>query len=93
MNSKIINGKEFFLSDKTNKKLKVMVNGKWIHFGDSRYKQYFDKTRLLDKSTNHLDPERRIAYLKRATQIKDKHGHLTANDKTSPNYFAIHYLW
>jgi hypothetical protein len=91
--SKVINGKEYFVSEKANKKLKVKVNNKWIHFGDSDYQHFFDKTGLLDKKMNHLDDNRRQSYLKRASKILDKNGNKTMYDENSPNYYAIKILW
>jgi hypothetical protein len=88
-----INGIEYQLSEKKNKKLKAYVNGKWVHFGQKGYDHYFDKTSLLPKSENHLDETRRELYLKRASKITNKEGNLTAKDKTSPNWFSIHILW
>jgi hypothetical protein len=93
MSSKVINGSRYYESEKPNKKLKVKVNDKWIHFGDSRYQHFFDKTKLLDESFNHLDDDRRQRYLKRASKIKDKDGKLTMYDENSPNYYAIRILW
>jgi hypothetical protein len=88
-----INGSEYELSDNKNKKLKIKVNNKWVHFGDSRYEHYFDKTKLLNPQFNHLDKERRTKYLSRASKIKDKEGNLTANDPNSPNYHSMRILW
>ena len=90
----IIDGLRFEISNRKNKKLKVLKDGKWIHFGDSRgYAHFFDKTSLLNPNMNHYDINRRYNYLKRALNIKDKEGNLTAYDDTSPNYYAINYLW
>ena len=84
---------EYFLSDKKDKKLFTIVNGKKIYFGDSNYQHYYDKTGLLAKSQNHLDEKRKKSYLARASKIKDKAGNLTVNDPTSPNYFSMRILW
>lgn len=84
---------EYFISDKSNKKLFTIVNGKKIYFGDSNYQHYYDKTGLLAKSTNHLDEKRKKSYLARASKIKDKLGNLTVNDPTSPNWHALRILW
>lgn len=91
--SKLIDGFRFYKSEKPNKKLKVKVNDKWIHFGNSNYEHYFDRTGLLNKKFNHLDEERRKRYLARATKIKDKEGYLTVYDLNSPNYYSVRYLW
>jgi hypothetical protein len=90
---KLINGLRYFKSEKPNKKLKVKVNDKWVHFGNSNYEHYFDKTGLLDKNLNHLDDDRRRRYIARASKIKNKDGNLTANDINSPNYHSINILW
>ena len=42
----------------------VLVNDKWIHFGDSRYEQFRDSTPLkLYSYLDHKDKERRRNYL------------------------------
>ena len=81
----------FEVSTRKNKKYMTTYKGKVIHFGDKRYQQYFDKIGFY-KNLNHLDNERRKNYLTRAKGIKSK-GRLTYNDKTSPNYYSIKYLW
>lgn len=81
------------LSEKKDKKLKVKVNNKVIHFGQIGYEHYFDKTGLLNKKLNHKDKERRKRYLLRAKNIKDKSGKLTATNPESPNYHSINILW
>ena len=83
----IINGYDYKKSTKKDKKLMVVVNGKTIHFGDTAYEQYRDKTGLLPKSSNHNDDKRRQRYLKRARGIKG------ADDVNSANYHAINILW
>ena len=88
-----INGIEYQLSEKKNKKLKAYVNEKWVHFGQKGYDHYRDATSLLPKSQNHLDLKRRELYLKRALKITDKEGNLTKDDKTSSNYHALRILW
>jgi hypothetical protein len=87
-----LDGYGYFKSDKPDKKLMVNVNGKWIHFGDTNYEHYFDRTGLLNKNYNHLDPKRRLAYLARSTKIKDSTG-LSVNNPESANYHAIRVLW
>ena len=84
---------DYFVSDRKDKKLKVLINGHWIHFGQYPYQHYNDRTNLLDKKYNHNDKERRKAYLKRATYITDKNHNMTAEDINSPNYHAINILW
>lgn len=82
-----INGYDYKRSTKKGKKLMVVVNGKTIHFGATEYQQFYDKTGLLTKSSNHLDEKRRQNYLKRAKGL----GHST--DPTSANFHAINILW
>ena len=81
------------LSTKKNKKLKVVVNGKTIHFGDVRYQHFKDSTGLLDKKLNHRDKKRQASYFARAKGIKNKQGQLTYKDPMSPNYHAVKMLW
>ena len=92
MTSKVIDGYTYSVSTNKNKKLKVVVNGTTIHFGDARYEHFFDKTGLLPKSQNHGDDKRRQAYLNRASKIKDSTG-LAMNNPKSANYHAIRILW
>jgi hypothetical protein len=91
--SKVIDGYRFFKSEKPKKKLKVEINGKWVHFGQLPYEHFFDKTGLLDKDLNHGDDLRRKRYLQRSIPIRDKEGNYTVNDKNSPNYWAVRVLW
>ena len=84
---------EYFISDKSNKKLYTIVEGKKIYFGDTKYKHFKDKTGLLPKSENHLDEIRKTSYIARASKIKDKSGALTANNPSSPNYHSLRILW
>jgi hypothetical protein len=84
---------EYFISDKSNKKLYVIVNSKKIYFGDTNYKHYYDKSSILPKSENHLDEKRKKSYIARASKIKDKSGNLTANNPNSPNYHSLRVLW
>lgn len=83
---------EYEKSDRKNKKLKVLVDGKTIHFGDTRYQQFKDKTGIW-KELDHNDDKRRKNYLTRTANIKNKAGKLTANDPSSANYHARRILW
>jgi len=83
---------DYLKSNKQNKKLMVNINDKWVHFGDTRYQHYKDRSGIWSKM-DHKDDERRKKYLARATKIKNKNGDLTANDPSSPNYHAIRILW
>ena len=59
-----------FVSPQKNKKYAIMVNGKWVHFGDSRYADF----------TGHGDERRRELFRKRnakwATANKNTAGFL-----------------
>ena len=92
MTSKVIDGYTYSLSTNKNKKLKVVVGSKTIHFGDARYEHFKDSTMLLPKSQNHGDEKRRQAYLNRASKIKDATG-LAMNNPKSANYHAVRVLW
>jgi hypothetical protein len=92
MTSKVIDGYTYSLSDNKNKKLKVVVDGKTIHFGDNRYEHFFDRTGLLPKSQNHGDNKRKQSYLSRATKIKDSTG-IASNNPKSPAYHSVKILW
>ena len=81
------------LSSRKNKKLFTIIDGKSIHFGNSKYEHYKDKTKLLDFKLNHNDLERRKNYLARSISIKDGNGKLTYNNPSSPNYHSINILW
>jgi len=82
------------LSNRKNKKLKVDVNGVWIHFGGPQgSKHFFDKTGLLNKSLNHKDEKIRKAWKARHEKIKDKEGRLVYKDPNSPSYHSYKVLW
>jgi len=78
-------------SNKKNKKLVTTVEGKRVHFGDSRYGHFKDKTGIWSK-LDHNDKKRKENYLKRARGIKDKDGKLTKDDPSSPNWHSIKIL-
>lgn len=83
---------EYFKSDRLGKKLMVTVNGKLIHFGDTAYQHYLDRTKLVS-DMDHLDVERRRRYMARAGSIRNKDGKRTVLDPESPNYHSYHILW
>jgi hypothetical protein len=85
----------FKQSTRKNKKYMTKTpKGKWVHFGSRMEQQYKDSTPLkLYKHLDHNDPKRRSSYLARAKGIKNGQGKLTWNDKESPNYYSIKYLW
>lgn len=84
---------DYELSERKDKKLKVYVDGKWVHFGSSNYQHYNDLTGLLPKSDSHHDEDRKRLYLVRAKGIKNKDGYLTKNDPNSSNWHAMRILW
>jgi len=75
-----------FKSKAKNKLFSVYVKDektgkiKLINFGDSRYKQ-------------NQSPEQRKRYISRASQIRNGSGKLTRDDKNSPNFWSLRYLW
>ena len=79
-------------STRKDKKLMTIVKGKIIHFGNSSYQHYRDKTGIWS-NLDHNDKKRRENYLARAKGIKDKSGNLTYKDPSSPNYHAVNVIW
>jgi len=75
------------------KKLRVIVKGKTIDFGQLPYQHHSDATGLLKKSLSHNDEARRKRYLTRTANIRDKQGRLTKDDPSSANYHARRILW
>jgi hypothetical protein len=75
-----------------NKKLRTVVNGKTIDFGDIRYSHFKDKSGI-HKNLDHNDSKRRKNYLTRTAGIKDGKGNLTKDNPESPNYHARRILW
>jgi hypothetical protein len=64
----------------------VHVNNKWVHFGDTRYQHYRDRTPLrLYSHLNHGDAARR-------RNFKSRHER-TRHVKYSASWFADNYLW
>ena len=66
------------LSSRSDKKYKVIVNGKIIHIGST-----------MEDFTKHQDVARQKSYLARANGIKGD----WRKDKYSKNNLAIHLLW
>lgn len=58
-------------SNRKNKKYMAYVDGKWVHFGDTRYEHYHDKLGEY-KHLDHNDEKRRQAYRKRHGAIEGK---------------------
>lgn len=66
------------LSEKKDKKYKVIIDNKTVHFGST-----------MEDYTKHKDESRRKSYIARAKGIK---GDWKSN-KYSPNNLAINLLW
>ena len=67
-----------------NKKYMAVFDNKKVHFGDNRYDQYEDKTKLkLYKHKDHKDKKRRDSYYAR-------HGKAELH---SAKWFSHKYLW
>jgi len=81
--SQWIKNPEIVESWRLHKKYAVRSPKGWIHFGDTRYKDF----------TQHRDPIRRRSYLKRAKGIRNRAGRLTWQDPYSPNYWSVRILW
>jgi hypothetical protein len=69
---------ELKVSEKPDKKFKVIVDGKSVHFGST-----------LEDYTKHNDKERQQRYLARANAIKGD----WRRNKYSANNLAINLLW
>ena len=74
---------DLYPSNRKHKKYTVLYNGKKIHFGDDNYMDFLD----------HGDDKRKMQYLARATNIRNKEGKLTYLDKNSPNFWSVFTLW
>jgi len=86
---------EFKKSTKKNKKYMVKTpNNKLVHFGDTRYKHFKDRTPLkLYSHLDHNDKKRRDAYRKRHGAIKLKDGTPAYKNKEQSAYYSYYYLW
>jgi hypothetical protein len=66
---------------------------KTIHYGNSNYEQYQDRTPIKAFShADHYDEQRRRSYLARSSKITNSTG-LAANDPFSANRYSIITLW
>ncbi len=75
-----------------NKKLRTVVNGKTVDFGDTRYQHFTDRTKIYS-NLDHKDSDRRKNYLTRTANQKDGSGKLTKDNPMSANYHARRILW
>ncbi len=82
----------YFKSDKKDKKLMTIVDGKKIHFGSSKMEHFKDRTGIW-ASKDHNDKQRRKNYLTRSAGIKNKEGKFTKDIPSSPNYHSRRILW
>lgn len=85
----------FEKSTRRNKKYAgILSNGKKVHFGDSRFGQYRDRTGLgLYSSKDTMDPDKREAYKSRHSRILNEFGIPFAEIKFTPAWFSMNYLW
>lgn len=83
----------YYLSDKPNKKLMTIVNGKKIYFGATGYHHFRDKTSLLNPELSHYDDTRRKRYINRHSKIEDKEGNLVIFNPESPAFHSLNILW
>jgi hypothetical protein len=75
----MLDGYTFKKSTRKGKKLQVLYNGIWIHFGESGAQHFKDTTGLYSE-LDHNDPTRRTSYIK---QLNSKMGHLPTKIKSS----------
>ncbi len=89
-----MNKLKFEKSKVKNKKYSVISpSGKTINFGDLRYEHFKDTALGLYKNLDHGDKKRQKNYCKRSAGIRDKNNKLTKNNKESPNFYSMKYLW
>jgi len=73
------------LSTRKNKKYMAHIgDGKWIHFGDKRYQQYFDRMGQYSE-LDHEDPVRRKSFHSRFQRF--------INEEPSAAWFSLNILW
>ena len=70
-------------STRQGKRLMVLYNDRWIHFGSSTGSTCID----------HKDDIKRSAWRARHSKIKNSKGEFVHTLKTSPSYWAWHILW
>ena len=78
-------GHVFDTNTGNNKKYKVLVNGKYVYFGDKRYQQYRDKIGYYSMK-DHGDKTRRENY-------RSRHQGDHINDPNFAGYWSYRYLW
>ena len=86
-------------STRKNKKYMIMIDNKWIHFGDNRYEHYKDRTPLkLYSHLNHNDKKRRMNYFKRHSGVDKKREAIEkefnlSGGQFTPKLLSHIYLW
>ena len=81
-------------SNRKHKKYMVKVGRRWVHFGDKRYQQFKDQTKLKAYAKlDHNNKTRRRNFLRRMTSHTSKRMALKSARPHSAKYFAIKYLW
>lgn len=76
-------GYEVKKSTRQHKKYMAKVGNEWIHFGDNRYEQFYDKIGLYYKM-NHNDETRKKLYHAR---------HGVNHIEGTPGWFSFNALW
>ena len=71
------------LSDKPNKKIKISINGKIIHYGDKNSITFIERN----------DKEKQRLYQARASKITNKNNEYTYKIRYTPNFLSFWTLW
>lgn len=85
----------FKICQEGNKKYSVITpKGNYIEFGDKNKQHFKDKTPLQAYSyLNNYDNNKRLKYLNKILNIKDKNGVLKALNPEYPEYYNVNFLW
>jgi hypothetical protein len=81
--AKLLGADDLKVSNRQGKRLAVLYDDKWIHFGLSGGETYYD----------HRNKDKRKAWKQRHRKIKNKEGQFVINLKTSPSYWSDKILW
>lgn len=88
-----VDGIKFIKSPIVTKKYRaIFPDGHTVDFGSKGYQHYFDRIGMYT-NLNHYDVDRRIKYIARHSKVKKKDGSYAIEDKRSPAYLSLHYLW
>ena len=74
---------EVKLSNRPNKKLMVLINDKWVHFGQKHSITFIEGA----------DEKKRDSYRARASKITRKNGEYTYQIFPTANFLSYHLLW